>query len=341
MSKTFGRVGRISFSPDSRAVYYATADAIQRFEIASNTDEEIIPDVFARGGVTISPDGKALVYSDCRPRGPLRDISVSPPRVLVEDELAAEPDGGPDGLLTYVRDKGGRRTVVVRDKSGLSREVSARALGRASSPSIDPTGKWVAFGEEGSHPGIYVVDTMGRDLPKPITSGSTDTDPAWTRDGRIVFNRWVEPHIPYVYVVDRNTTEAKQAHPKVRRVLRSSAETGRILLASQDKTRLYLWDIDTGAEKPLSMGDLGNPYVLSAAFSPQGDFLVAQTGVAGRAIWKVPISSESKNPEKIFSADGDPSMSNLAVLSDGRIVVGVRYWLGELHLVPAREGQTF
>jgi hypothetical protein len=330
--------GRMAFSPDSRVVYYPAADGIHRVEVATERDETAVPGAFARAGITVSPGADALVFSDCHPQGPLLDLSRSPPRVAVDDGMPREPTAGPAGLLAYVREQRGQHALVVRDAQGLARELTVPGLGSPGSPSFDPTGRWIAFEIGGGAPGIYVMDAAGHYPPERVTASAHDNNPIWTADGRIAFTRWDEQQNPSVMLVGRNGGTPERAPLGSRKTVAYALVTGELLLESKDKEQLYLWRPGRGPERPVPLGPLAGSYFMASGIAPDGRFLVVQTGSSGRVVWKVWLDGPARPPQRLLAAGQGQSMSSVAIMTDGRILVGVRSWSGELHLARAPAG---
>jgi tRNA A-37 threonylcarbamoyl transferase component Bud32 len=332
--------GRVSFSPDARAVYYPAADGLHRYERETEQDRVILPGVFARGGLAVSPSGGALVFSDCRARGPLLDFSQSPPRVAIDDDLPREPAAGPRGMVAYVRERNGQRVLVMRDAQGIARELTTVELGSPSSPAFDATGQWLAFQLVGADkPGIYFVATDGGYPSQSVTVGLHDTDPIFTSDGRIAFTRWDDQHNPYVHVVAREGGTPERASLPPRQTAELITRTGELLLTSKDKRQLFLWNPATGRERSVALGPLEGSYLMSAGISDDGKYLVAQVGTSGRTVWRLWL--DGRPPERLYEAKPVESMSSVALTTDGRILVGVRSWQGELFVVRAPAGQHF
>jgi hypothetical protein len=68
---------------------------------------------------------------------------------------------------------------------------------------------------------------------------------------------------------------------------------------------------------------------------------VVQTGSSGRVVWRLWLDGSGRPPERLLTAGREQSMSSVAVMSDGRILVGVRTWSGELQLARAPAGTRF
>jgi hypothetical protein len=334
--------GRVAFSPDSGVLYYPSADGIHRVDLATERDDTAVPGALARAGLTISPRADALVFSDCHAEGPLLDLSRSPPRVAVDEELPREPVGGPGGLLAYVREHRGRHALVVRDAQGMARELAAPGQGSPSSPSFDPTGRWIAFElGGGSSPGIYVMDAAGHYPAEPLTATAHDSAPIWTADGRVAFTRWDDQQNPSVMLVDRGGGTPQRAPLGSRKTVAYALGTGELLLESKDKERLYLWRPGQAQDRPVPLGPLAGSYFMASGISPDARFLVVQTGSYGRVVWRLWLDGSGRPPERLLAAGRGQSMSSVAVMSDGRILVGVRSWRGELHLARAPAGSRF
>jgi Tol biopolymer transport system component len=334
--------GRAVFSPDARVLYYPAADGIHRVDIQTEHDETAVPGVFAPAGLALSAAADALAFSDCAARGPLLDLSRSPPVLAVDEDLPRQPAAGPNGLLTYVRERRGQYTLVMRDAQGTARQLTKPDEGSPSAPSFDPTGRWIAFEIGGTKaPGIYVVDAAGQYPPERVTAGAQDNAPIWTADGRLVFTRWDDQQNPSVMLVDRTGGTPERAPLPSRKTVAHALGTGELLLESKDKEQLFLWKPGHGPERRVPLGPLAGSYFMASGIAPDGRFLVVQTGASGRTVWRLWLDGSARPPERLFAARGDQSMSSVALTSDGRILVGVRSWSGELHLVRAPAGARF
>ena len=334
--------GRTAFSPDSRVLYYPAADGIHRLDVQTRRDEVAVPRAFARAGVAVSPDASALVFSDCHPRGPLLDLTRSPPAVAVDDDLPREPSAGPGGLLAYVRERDGQHVLVIRDPQGISRDLTAPGQGSPSSPSFDPTGRFIAFEVAAASPsGIYVMDSAGHYPPEPVTTNPHDSDPIWTADGRIAFTRWDDQQNPAVMLIDRNGGTPQRAPLPSRKTVAYAVRSGELLLESKDKERLYLWKPGQPHERVVPLGPLAGSYFMASGISHDARFLIAQTGSHGRVVWRLWLDGSGRAPERLFAAGPGQTMSAVAITSDDRILVGARTSTGELHLVRAPAGTAF
>jgi dipeptidyl aminopeptidase/acylaminoacyl peptidase len=292
--------------------------------------------------VALSPDGRALVFSDCRPRGTLLDVTETPPHPALEEDLPREPCAGPGGRLAFVRDRRSRRVLVVREPSGVTREVTSEALGSPSAPAFDSAGKRLVFQlAEPGRSGIYVVDAEGQYPAEAVTRGEHDTDPIFARDGEIFFTRWDELHNPVVMRTRPGQPELRRALASPRQTVQLVRRSGEILLGSKDKKELFLWDPATGRERRVALGAAEGGYLMAAAVAPDGRFAVVQVGTYGRVLWKIWLDRSARPAERVFEAQLGQSMSSVTITEEGRILVAPRTWLGELHAVLAPAGEVF
>ncbi len=186
-----------------------------------------------------------------------------------------------------------------------------------------------------------MVATDGGYPSEQLTAGLHDTDPIFTRDGRVAFTRWDEQHNPYVHLIPRQGGTAERAPLPPRQTVALDGKTGELLLDSKDKRQLFAWNPDTGRERVLPLGPLDGSYVMSAGISADGRYLVAQVGTSGRSLWRIWLDGSHELPERIYEARPVETMSSVALPTDGRILVGVRSWQGELYQVHPPPGQHF
>jgi WD40 repeat protein len=107
----------------------------------------------------------------------------------------------PLGEIVYVRRTGSTRgDIFATSVDGRRRRRLTRTPQLEQDLAVSPDGRRIAFtlGEPGitggvfRHSGIWVLDTEGRQA-RQLTSGASDHDPAWTKDGtHLLFARAVE-----------------------------------------------------------------------------------------------------------------------------------------------------
>lgn len=335
-------VGRPAFSPDSRAVYYASATGVRRFEIATRRDDVVVPGKLAPGGVAVAPDGRRLVYSDCAASGPIVDVSRPERPLIVDEPSASSLAAGPDGLLAYVRTTDTGKVLVVRRADATSLEIPTTTQGTPGEPSFDTTGARIAFVVRGPHPGIYVADLRSAFPPSPITTGPHDSQPVWLRDGRVVFVRPDDAKSPILYTVRADgMDEPKRASPRPRIIEDTHPTTGEVLVSSPDNRTLYLWDAVTGRERPVAERAINGLHLNKASISRDGAWLVLQSGAFGSDVWKVSLGDPTATSVRIFSTRPAETMDRVFMLADGRVAGAPRSWRGELFDVPAAAGSSF
>jgi Tol biopolymer transport system component len=105
-----------------------------------------------------------------------------------------EPDPDPNAwppVIAFVSTRDGSPHIYVSTAEGSG----VRKLFPGEDPAWSWDGQWIAFTREGSStnpPGVYVMDRNGDNLRHVVWGGA---NPAWTPDGRIVFNSGSSIHI--------------------------------------------------------------------------------------------------------------------------------------------------
>lgn len=141
---------------------------------------------------------------------------------------------------------------------------------------------------------------------KQVTSGSnSDTDPQWTPDGKLVFER--SPG--NIYMVDSRTGNPQQLTTDATNRFPRVSPDGRFIVYVSNQSGIpNLWrrDIDGSNPKQLTTG-----FSVEPSISPDGKEVIYSVGVDASRIWKVGIdggqpvqltNKESRNA--IFAPDG-------------------------------------
>jgi dipeptidyl aminopeptidase/acylaminoacyl peptidase len=330
--------GRPAWSADGEALYYAGATGVRRLELATGRDDELLPGVVASGGIAVSPDGTRLVWSDCAPRGPIRDLA-HPEQIVVDDPFAQVPVAGPNGTLAYVRRTAGRRTLVIRDADGTLRDLTDQSLGDVNEASFRPDGAEVAMIVEGPNPGIYSVSPVTQTSPTLIAAGRDLTRICYGPDRRIYFNRLDAQGAPIVFAVPANGTGTPtQISPVPHIVL--GRHGGEIVLGTRSKSSsTMLYDPATGTERPLVVDvtdKLGSTFGMDVA--PDGKSVIFLGGSFADVIWRVPLVPHA-HAEVIHKLSAGETLDHIAVLDDGRVVGAPKVWAGSMHVIHARGGR--
>ena len=260
-------------------------------------------------------------------------MTASPPRRLV-DANATEPASGPHGELAWTQRDHGVDVLHVRLADGRHLQLTVAALGSVHFPAFSPDGATVAFAVLGGKtPGLYKVAAIAGSNPIQLTDDARDTGPVWTHDGQIAFTRQGEDHVQRAYLLDPETAHVTRLGLASRIVVGMHARTGEILLRSE---RLSWLDPATKRERPGPTGSPGD--ALYTVMSPNGRWLLIQTGPTAREVWRMPLDPPAA-AEHVFT--GATTLDRGAIDDDGRIVVSVQGWAGDLYVIPAAPGTTF
>src|SRR5690606_4189542 len=130
-------------------------------------------DVAAPGGLAVSPDGTALVYSACAPVTAVRDVGARPTNDLARGGAMQDPVAGPGGLVAWVEDG----EIVVRFPDDRTERIPGRAAGGGviTHLAFDGDGDTIAFARRGGdEPGIFVVQVAPDAVPEARSTQPTD-----------------------------------------------------------------------------------------------------------------------------------------------------------------------
>ncbi len=325
--------GRAAFSPDGGTLYYQTRDGIRRRSVDGGDDVLWLPGVEALGGIDVSPSGRTLIFSDDRPRGgeaaPLDALDAP----VVEGAACAPSFGG--GRWFYTRETAAGLELVAKSPGGAVVVLAALA-GRTGGLWVDATGGRVAYDLDGDAPGIYVVDTKPFP-PVRVTLTAADSNPVWTRDGKLVFTRWDDAGQPRLVIADpalgtQDDATRPAVHPSPRVTLARVPTTGEIVLSGLEPV-LYLWDPDTGAERVVDAKALGARGILQATVAPDGSAIVVLTS-AGDAyeLWRVPLT-DGGAVERVLEQPDCGSLDRPAFDADGTLHAVIAPWRGDIYTV--------
>jgi Tol biopolymer transport system component len=317
---------RPAFGHDARNLYYATADGIRRRAIATAQDELVLPNVHATGGLAVSSDGSALVYSECGAQSRIVDVA-HPETALIDEPTAGAPAVGPGGTIAWTRAVGAGRVLVARvgdDEIELTRSE----LGSVGAASISPSGTHIAFAVKGEQPGIYVTPIGTDRTLLRATDSPLDARPTWLDDKTLAFVRSDESGGPSVYVVPADGGTIRRV--AVARNL-WGARRGKLLVTSP--TRTSWLDPQTGVERP---GPREPAATHNATLSPNGNWLAFQAGQLGHDIWRVSLEPAGKL-ERVATLPSGETVSRVAITDSGQILVAPQTWSGDLFYVPAAD----
>ncbi len=151
-------------------------------------------------------DGTSLVWLEGRSGyGALVAVRACEPGRDLNPEVACQAGvgyGGGDFTLSgdkvYFCGKDGK--LYSRELDFGFEQALIPAYGSVASPAVSPDGKWVVFVfSDGSNDALAVVDSIGRQWPQKLVSGSDFyMQPVWHPDGKsLAWVEWDHPHMPW------------------------------------------------------------------------------------------------------------------------------------------------
>ena len=329
------RLARPAFSSKGDALYFVRNRAIWRQRVVGGDATLALADVLAMGGLAVSPSGRSLVYSDCGTRVVLADVVADPNRSLVQDPVARFPSYGPAGVFAYLRVEQSEGAVMLRERTGVSREIYRRDGAQTiSDVELSPDGSSIAFvvsaPDEG---GIYLASTKNNAPPNRLTEGPSDSNPVFVGDD-LLFTRHGANNTPVVMRVARDGSTPVRVSTRPRHTIAAAAN--RVLLSSPGGDYLYWWDPATGRERP---GPPMPPTEEShIAMSPNGRWILVLGGNnSGQEIWRVPSDGAGK-PELVHKLPEHLSSRHGAIDDNGHPLIAIDTWAGDLWLASAPDG---
>jgi predicted Ser/Thr protein kinase len=327
------RAARPAFGADDRSLYYLGADGLRRHDLASNTDELVLSDANATGGIAGAPDGRALVISTCGSRSHIEDVSVSPPKLLVDDDTASDASFALDGTLVYTRVDKGHAVVMARTPDGRTVQVTPPTLPGVRSAIVSPDGKHVAFIEAAPHAGIHVRAVLDPGYVTEVSDSARDMLPQWIDNETLAFTRTGDDETPAVYVVSR---EGGTPRLELRSRFEVAARRGELLVSSSE--RAYWYDPKTRRERNLPPSP---PDTTAMFVSPAGRWLAFAGGRAHQVIWRIDLDDPKAKIEQVVTLPKGVTNERAMITDEGHVIVEPQTWSGDLIAIPAASGTRF
>ncbi|MCE9578186.1 MAG: serine/threonine-protein kinase [Deltaproteobacteria bacterium] len=310
--------------------YYAGDAGVWRFDRARNDDVLIAPDIHPASAITVSPDDRTLVYSDCMRRTRLLDVSGGHP-VEVTGGRIDDVRAGPGDRIAYRRATSGANVLAMRDRDGTTRDLTSPALGAPGMPAWDAEGRRIVFTVAAL--GLYVLDTApGAGPPRRISDQASDLRPVFLLDGRIAFNRFDAAQHPSIWIMGADGSAPTRALDRQMLIEDLDRATGELLVWSNTEHRYFWWDPVGGAVRAMHELDGLKPA------APIWFVTVAQDGSALFAattdeVWRVPMRAPAK-AHVVFTSGNDYDWLDRPVpMANGQVLVAGAYWAGELYRV--------
>ena len=323
---------RPAFGADDRVLYLCALDGIHRRVLATDDDTVLVPDVEAVGGLAVSDDGGALVYSNCNARAQIVDWTTQ--QVLV-DEDASEPDGTSAQHLVWVRYEHGH-AVLVAGGDGPATQLTDPQFGSISEVAMSPDGDVVAFRSGPPHVGIYTMPVHSGAAVQRISDDEHDHAPVWVGDDQLVFTRYDDHQVPTVFTAASDGAMPRPLPGPGRTAI--AGREHRLLVATHWK--LYWLDLATGRERPGPPLDPSVTNNSTMVASPDGRWLLVLSGTEQQLIGRLRLDPPGPF-EPLAQLPAGETVDGGSITNDGHVLLAPNKWTGDLYLIPAQPGSRF
>jgi tRNA A-37 threonylcarbamoyl transferase component Bud32 len=315
--------GRPAFDAAGR-VYYGGISGIRRHDPATGEDVLVIRDRGINGGMAVSPSGRTLVWSECQPQ-----IEITRPSdgAVQHAESLTGASVNRAGGWAFVRETPSASLIAYRDPQGLVHVLTRGDQGIPGAPALDPDSDAIVFSMSEPSPGFYLAHGQSH---KPIRKISGDTGlqgPVWIDATHVAVTKLDADGLPFVHVFDLDTATDRRAIDRPRMALDRQPDGDVLLLASDDRKRLFLWNPATGEEReivlPPEVAGRGN---VGAALSPGAR---AVDLVIGPTVWRVTVDG-SEAPRQVFAPPEGKGFWGIEIGHDGAFYAMVSEDRGDL-----------
>lgn len=287
-------LGEPAFDAEGR-VYYGAISGIRRHDPATGEDVLVLRDQGVTGGMATSPSGTVLAWSDCQPQ---IEITRLADNAVVHAESLTGASSNKLGGWAFVRETPTASLVSYRGPGGVVHLLTRADQGLPGPPALDPDSDAIVFSMSDPSPGFYLAHGQSH---KPIRKLSADTglqQPVWVDARRVAVTKLHDDGEPYVYLVDTDTGEARQALTAPRQTVDRQPDGPTLLLANDDRTRLFLWDPAAGGEREIAIPAqlAGRPF-LGAALTAGARAVDLRIG---EKVWQI-ASDGSAPPRLVFA----------------------------------------
>jgi serine/threonine protein kinase/Tol biopolymer transport system component len=321
----------IAVMPDGQNVLVGRMNAMGQADVVDLPVDGSSPATLPASGVapykglSMSRDGRHLVWSTCRPRGTLKRL----------DKGVATPlyPGGDWNDHAFSWLSGTNRLVALSSRGG-SVEAWLIDLGAQNPPrrlelpweprtvASSPDGRTVVL--DGTQ-GIATLAVDGRDEPRALTDNATDFSPSLRRDGAtVLFSRPGEGGTRVMEVPVLGGEARPFLDPGSQHAVESPVEDVIVFLAgdAQDSLTPMLYYPRTGQRRPLSP-QLSPGQYITVQFSPDGSRVA--TTRAGQQIFEVDVLTGAI----VRTLDGADEFVWVGYVRND-LIAAVRRWTGNL-----------
>ncbi len=322
---------RPAFGVDPDTLYIPSVNGIVRRDLRTGQDTKIVDD-YAEGGLTIAPDGSALIFSECRSHTKIIDAASD--TLVLDDPDAQLMVPSSTGDVAWLRTVAGRRVVMMRTKDGRTTQLTQPAQGTAGFPRFSSDGKRLVFALSTPQAGLHMIALDKIGSLRQLTDSAKDHSPHWIGDS-VAFTRTDDAANDHVFLATIDGGEVIQLSPSSRTLY---GVKGKELLVG-GVTGAYWLDPVTRKERPGPPRPPGDEPEVGVT-SPAGDWVVFQLGAASNVIYRAQTDG-STAPELVRRFDSNIGVGRPSITDEGRVWITAGPMYGDLVKIPAKPGARF